>query len=75
MEEKQVNWRTLGDRIADMRLSRGLTQFQSLYCCWSRRRMKRGCNIMILLSSVLWVIQNFFQDVFCFEDNYGIIYM
>ncbi len=28
MEEKQVNWRTLGDRIADMRLSRGLIQFQ-----------------------------------------------
>jgi len=28
MDEHKVNWRTIGNRIADMRLSRGLTQLQ-----------------------------------------------
>ena len=28
MDDHKVNWRTIGNRIADMRLSRGLTQFQ-----------------------------------------------
>ena len=28
MEEKRIDWRVLGDRIADMRISRGVTQFQ-----------------------------------------------
>ena len=28
MEEKRIDWRVLGNRIADMRLSRGITQIQ-----------------------------------------------
>lgn len=28
MDDHKVNWGTIGNRIADMRLSRGLTQFQ-----------------------------------------------
>ena len=28
MEENRIDWRILGDRIADMRISRGITQFR-----------------------------------------------
>ena len=28
MDDHKIDWRTIGNRIADMRISRGLTQFQ-----------------------------------------------